>query len=58
MMEVASNKVRQSLLDETAFQKRFGDPAEFASAVQHVMENPMFNDCTLRLDAGLRMPAK
>jgi len=45
-------------LDETAFQKRFGDPAEFASAVQHVMENPMFNDCTLRLDAGLRMPAK
>ena len=58
MMEVAPDKVRQSLLDETAFPKRFGDPAEFASAVQHVMENPMFNGCTLRLDAGLRMPAK
>jgi len=58
MMEVAPDKVRQSLLDETAFPKRFGDPAEFASAVQHVMENPMFNGCTLRIDAGLRMPAK
>ena len=58
MMEVAPDKVRQCLLDESAFPKRFGEPDEFASAVQHVMENPMFNGCTLRLDAGLRMPAK
>jgi NAD(P)-dependent dehydrogenase (short-subunit alcohol dehydrogenase family) len=58
MMEIAPVKVRQSLLDETAFPKRFGEPDEFASAVQHVIENPMFNGCTLRLDAGLRMPAK
>lgn len=58
MMTVAPDKVRQSLLDETAFPKRFGDPDEFASTVQHVIENPMFNGCTLRLDAGLRMPAK
>lgn len=57
MMEVAPDKVRQSLLDESAFPKRFGDPAEFASAVLHVIENSMFNGCTLRLDAGLRMPA-
>ena len=58
MMEVAPEKVRQSLLDETAFPKRFGTPDEFASTVQHVIENAMFNGCTLRLDAGLRMPAK
>ena len=58
MMIVAPDKVRQSLLNETAFPKRFGDPDEFASAVQHVIENPMFNGCTLRLDAGLRMPTK
>ncbi len=58
MMTVAPDKVRQSLLDETAFPKRFGEPDEFASTVQHVIENPMFNGCTLRLDAGLRMPAK
>lgn len=58
MMEVAPDKVRQSLLDESAFPKRFGAPEEFASTVQHVIENVMFNGCTLRLDAGLRMPAK
>ncbi len=58
MMEAAPEKVRQSLLDETAFPKRFGEPEEFAFAVQHVIENAMFNGCTLRLDAGLRMPAK
>lgn len=58
MMEVAPDKIRQSLLDETAFPKRFGVPDEFASTVQHVIENAMFNGCTLRLDAGLRMPAK
>ncbi len=57
MMEAAPDKVRQSLLDETAFPKRFGEPEEFAFAVQHVIENSMFNGCTLRLDAGLRMPA-
>jgi len=58
MMMAAPNNVRQSLLDETPFPKRFGEPDEFASTVQHVIENPMFNGCTLRLDAGLRMPTK
>lgn len=58
MMKAAPDKVRQSLLDESPFPKRFGDPDEFASTVQHVIENSMFNGCTLRLDAGLRMPAK
>ena len=58
MMVVAPDQVRQSLLNETPFPKRFGQPDEFASTVQHVIENPMFNGCTLRLDAGLRMPTK
>ncbi len=58
MMLLAPDKVRQSLLDETPFPKRFGEPDEFASAVQHVIENQMFNGCTLRLDAGLRIPSK
>ena len=58
MMKGAPDKVRQSLLDETVFPVRFGQPDEFASAVQHVIENAMFNGCTLRLDGGLRMPAK
>lgn len=58
MMKSAPDKVRQSLLEETVFPIRFGQPEEFASAVQHVIENPMFNGCTIRLDGGLRMRAK
>ena len=58
MMQRAPEKVRQNLLDDTVFPIRFGDPDEFASTVQHVLENEMFNGCTIRLDAGLRMRAK
>jgi NAD(P)-dependent dehydrogenase (short-subunit alcohol dehydrogenase family) len=58
MMQVAPEKVRSGLLAETPFPHRFGEPREFALTVQHVIENAMFNGCTLRLDAGLRMPAK
>lgn len=58
MMAVAPDAIRQSLLDQSAFPMRFGEPHEFASAVAHVMENEMFNGCTIRLDAGLRMPIR
>ncbi len=58
MMQVAPDKVRQSLLDCTPFPNRFGEPSEFAQAVEHVVTNAMFNGSTLRLDAGLRMPVK
>ncbi|WIM94383.1 SDR family NAD(P)-dependent oxidoreductase [Actinoplanes oblitus] len=34
---------------------RLGDPAEFASLVTHVVENPMMNGETIRLDGALRM---
>ena len=55
MMQAATDKVRQPLLDQTLFPKRFGDPAEFAAAAQHAFENPMLNAAVWRLDAGLRM---
>jgi NAD(P)-dependent dehydrogenase (short-subunit alcohol dehydrogenase family) len=34
---------------------RLGDPAEFASLVAHVVENPMLNGETIRLDGAMRM---
>lgn len=55
MMLAAPDKVRQPLLDQTPFPKRFGRPDEFAAMVQHVFENPMLNGCFIRLDAALRM---
>ncbi|MFM8407243.1 MAG: SDR family oxidoreductase [Pirellulaceae bacterium] len=55
MMQAASEKVRQPLLEQSVFPKRFGRPEEFATLVEHVVENQMLNGCVLRLDGGLRM---
>jgi len=33
-------------------------PAEFAALVRHIVENPMLNGETIRLDGALRMPPK
>jgi NAD(P)-dependent dehydrogenase (short-subunit alcohol dehydrogenase family) len=58
MMHGAPDKVRDSLLSQAAFPHRFGEPAEFASLVCHVIENNMLNGCVLRLDGAMRMAAK
>jgi NAD(P)-dependent dehydrogenase (short-subunit alcohol dehydrogenase family) len=58
MMAVAPAAVREPLLAATLFPKRFGLPEEFAALVQHVLENPMINATTIRLDGGLRMPPR
>ncbi|EFL27595.1 short-chain dehydrogenase/reductase family oxidoreductase [Streptomyces himastatinicus ATCC 53653] len=34
---------------------RLGEPAEFATLVAHIVENPMLNGETIRLDGALRM---
>jgi NAD(P)-dependent dehydrogenase (short-subunit alcohol dehydrogenase family) len=58
MMKNAPDKVRQSLIDQTPFPHRLGQPEEFAALVCHVFENEMLNGCVLRLDAALRMGPK
>ncbi|NCP07531.1 3-hydroxyacyl-CoA dehydrogenase, partial [bacterium] len=40
------------------FPKRLGKPAEYARLVKEIVENPMLNGETIRLDAALRMAAK
>ncbi|MFL6111788.1 MAG: 3-hydroxyacyl-CoA dehydrogenase [Catenulispora sp.] len=37
---------------------RLGDPAEYAALVRHVVENPMLNGGTIRLDGAIRMPPR
>ena len=37
---------------------RLGDPAEYAQLAQQIVENPMLNGETIRLDGALRMPPK
>ena len=39
----------------TPFPKRLGNPPEFAALVAHIIENPMLNGETIRLDGALRM---
>ncbi len=58
MMAHMPRQVRQSLLEQTPFPPRFGQPEEFAQLALHVITNRMLNGCTLRLDGALRMGPK
>jgi NAD(P)-dependent dehydrogenase (short-subunit alcohol dehydrogenase family) len=49
---------RQALTTNVPFPNRLGRPSEFADLVKHIIENPMLNGETIRLDAALRMPPK
>jgi len=49
---------RQALTANIPFPNRLGRPSEFADLVKHIIENPMLNGETIRLDAALRMPPK
>jgi hypothetical protein len=55
MMDNAPEKVQQSLRAQAVFPLRLGEPAEFASLVQHVIENSMLNGSVIRLDGAMRM---
>ncbi|MGD9855065.1 MAG: SDR family NAD(P)-dependent oxidoreductase [Planctomycetaceae bacterium] len=58
MMQAMPENVRQSLIDQTPFPTRLGDPDEFAALAQHILENRMLNASVLRLDAAIRMAAR
>ncbi|HKY89984.1 MAG TPA: 3-hydroxyacyl-CoA dehydrogenase [Nevskiaceae bacterium] len=47
-----------SLGKSIPFPSRLGRPAEFAQLVQSIVENPMLNGETIRLDGALRMAPK
>ncbi|MBI5582635.1 MAG: SDR family NAD(P)-dependent oxidoreductase [Deltaproteobacteria bacterium] len=58
MMAGMPPKVYESLVNMTLFPKRLGKPVEFAMLVAQVIENPLLNGETIRLDGGLRMSAR
>lgn len=51
------DKVRAFLAKSIPFPQRLGDPDEYALLVQHIVENPLLNGETIRLDGALRMQA-
>ena len=44
-----------SLSASVPFPRRLGDPGEYAALVRHIVENPMLNGETIRLDGAIRM---
>ena len=55
MLASLSESVKESLADQVPFPKRLGDPKEFAELVCHIIENPLINGETIRIDGSLRM---
>ncbi|HEX5079156.1 MAG TPA: SDR family NAD(P)-dependent oxidoreductase [Geminicoccaceae bacterium] len=47
--------VQRSLGESVPFPKRLGRPDEYAALVHQILENPMLNGETIRLDGALRM---
>ena len=57
LLAKAPAAVKESLIAITQFPKRLGFPAEFAQEVAHIVNCSYLNGETIRLDAGIRMPA-
>ncbi|MBU2513424.1 3-hydroxyacyl-CoA dehydrogenase [bacterium] len=51
-------KAQDALSQMMPFPKRLGAPSEFAMLAQQIIENPMLNGETIRLDAAIRMAAR
>ncbi len=49
---------RAELGAQIPFPNRLGRPEEFAALACHIVENPMLNGETIRLDGALRMPPR
>jgi NAD(P)-dependent dehydrogenase (short-subunit alcohol dehydrogenase family) len=55
MLGALSAEVRESLGRQVPHPSRLGAPDEYAAMVQHIVENPMLNGETIRLDGAIRM---
>ena len=58
MMAELPEDVRDSLGAMVPFPSRLGQPAEYARLARNIIENPMLNGSTIRLDGAIRMQPK
>lgn len=49
---------RQALAASIPFPSRLGHPSEYAALACHIIENPMLNGETIRLDGAIRLPPR
>jgi len=57
-LAILSEKVKEGLSKAIPFPRRFGKPVEFALLAKDIIENPMLNGTTIRLDGALRMAGR
>ena len=55
LMGMLPEPARQSLARQVPFPSRLGRPSEYAALACHIIENPMLNGETIRLDGAIRM---
>lgn len=55
LFSTLSDEAIQSLGAQVPHPSRLGDPAEYASLAAYIVENPMLNGETIRLDGAIRM---
>ena len=58
MLASLPQDAQDSLGRQVPHPARLGKPAEYASLVRHIVENPMLNGETIRLDGAIRMQPK
>lgn len=58
MFDTLPQEARDSLGKMVPFPSRLGYPSEYAKLVQSIIENPMLNGETIRLDGAIRMQPK
>jgi NAD(P)-dependent dehydrogenase (short-subunit alcohol dehydrogenase family) len=55
MLRGLPEAAQQSLAAAVPFPNRLGRPEEYAMLVRHIIDNPMLNGETIRLDGALRL---
>jgi len=58
MLATLPEPVRKALEANIPFPRRLGKASEYAMLARHIVENPMLNGETIRLDGALRMPPR
>jgi NAD(P)-dependent dehydrogenase (short-subunit alcohol dehydrogenase family) len=58
LLAALPEEAKQSLGQQVPFPPRLGQPAEYAHLAQTIIENPMMNGETIRLDGAIRMAPK
>lgn len=58
MLGGLNDEARVALAKDAVFPERLGRPSEYALLVRQIVENPMINGDTIRLDGAIRLPPR